>query len=74
LYQLKNGGGLLSRPDRILSGLLFQSSSTKGYLAFPILNIFVPHLAQVPVVAGLSFFITIALGLLISLLALHLTQ
>ena len=40
----------------------------------PILNILVPHVTQVPVIAGLPFFIVIAVGLTISFFALHLTQ
>ncbi len=40
----------------------------------PILNILVPHVPQVPVVAGLPFFIVIAVGLCISFFALHFTQ
>jgi hypothetical protein len=40
----------------------------------PILYILVPHLGQVPVDAGLPFFILTALGLLISLFALHFMQ
>jgi hypothetical protein len=44
------------------------------YFALPILNILVLHVGQVPVVAGLSFFIVTALGFFITFLALHLTQ
>jgi hypothetical protein len=44
------------------------------YLLLPILNILVPQVGQVPVVAGLLFFIVIALGAFISFLVLHLTQ
>jgi len=40
----------------------------------PILNILVPQVGQVPEVAGLLFFIVIALGAFISLLVRHLTQ
>jgi hypothetical protein len=40
----------------------------------PILNIFVPQVAHVPVVAGLPFFIVIAVGFFISCFDLHLTQ
>jgi hypothetical protein len=40
----------------------------------PILNILVPQVGQVPVVAGFLFFIVIALVFFISLLALHFTQ
>lgn len=40
----------------------------------PILNILVPQVAQVPVVAGLPFFIVMLVGSFISFLALHLTQ
>jgi len=40
----------------------------------PILNILVPQVAQVPVVAGLPFFIVMAVGFFISFFALHLTQ
>jgi hypothetical protein len=42
--------------------------------ALPILKTFVPHTEQVPVVAGLPFFIVVAVGFLISLFALHFTQ
>src|SRR5688572_1689730 len=42
--------------------------------ALPILNILVPQLLQVPLVAGRPFFITICCGSFISRLALHLTQ
>jgi hypothetical protein len=38
------------------------------------LNIFVPQVLHVPVVAGLPFFIVMAVGFTISFLALHLTQ
>jgi hypothetical protein len=40
----------------------------------PILNILVPQLVQTPCVAGLPFFIVMALGLDISFLARHFTQ
>jgi hypothetical protein len=40
----------------------------------PILNIFVPQVEQVPVVAGLPFFIVVDVGFLISFFALHFTQ
>jgi hypothetical protein len=43
-------------------------------LAAPILNILVPQLEQVPVVAGFPFFIVIAVASFISFLALHFTQ
>jgi hypothetical protein len=49
-------------------------SNRQVYLALPILNIFVPHVGQTPWVAGLPFFIVIALGSFISRLALHFTQ
>jgi hypothetical protein len=45
-----------------------------AYAAFPILNNLVPQVAQVPVIAGLPFFIVIAVGFFISFFALHLTQ
>ena len=45
----------------------------QGY-PLPILNIFVPQTGQVPWVAGFPFFMVIALGSFISLLARHLTQ
>jgi hypothetical protein len=38
------------------------------------LNTFVPHVEHSPVVAGLPFFIVVAVGFLISLFALHFTQ
>ncbi|MBI2863650.1 MAG: hypothetical protein HYX94_03710 [Chloroflexi bacterium] len=44
------------------------------YLLAPILNSLVPQTGHVPSVAGLLFFKVTALGFLISLLALHLTQ
>ena len=44
-----------------------------GY-AFPILNILVPQFGQVPWVAGLPFFMVIALASFISLLARHFIQ
>jgi hypothetical protein len=44
------------------------------FAADPILNILVPHTEHVPCVAGLPFFIVTAVGLTISLLALHFTQ
>jgi hypothetical protein len=40
----------------------------------PILNILVPQVEQVPVVAGLPFFMVIAVGFFISFFALHFTQ
>jgi hypothetical protein len=42
--------------------------------AFPILNTFVLQVGQVPWVAGRPFFMVMALGALISLVALHFTQ
>jgi hypothetical protein len=45
-----------------------------SYFAAPILNIFVPHVGQIPVVAGLLFFITTGWAFFISRLALHFTQ
>jgi hypothetical protein len=65
------------------TGTAFVSGATQGnkkmsnrqaYLAFPILNIFVPQVGQTPWVAGLPFFIVISFGSFISRLALHLTQ
>ena len=44
------------------------------YFAAPILNIFVPQVSQVPVVAGLPFFMVIAVASFISFFALHFTQ
>jgi hypothetical protein len=44
------------------------------FLPLPIWNIFVPQVPQVPLVAGLPFFIVTAVGSFISLFALHLTQ
>jgi len=44
------------------------------YFPAPILNIFVPHVGQVPSVAGLPFFIVTDLAPLISRRVLHLTQ
>ena len=41
---------------------------------FPILNIFVEQVGQVPFVAGLPFFMVIDFGFFISLLVLHFTQ
>jgi hypothetical protein len=49
-----------------------ETTERPGYL--PILNIFVPQVEHVPVVAGLPFFIVMAVGLFISFFALHLTQ
>jgi hypothetical protein len=48
--------------------------SGRVYLALPILNILVPQVGQIPEVAGLPFFIVIALGAFISLFFRHLTQ
>jgi len=45
-----------------------------GDQAFPILNIRVLHVGQVPSVAGLPFFMVMAFGSFISLLTLHLRQ
>ncbi len=42
--------------------------------AFPILKIFVPHVGHVPCVAGLLFFMVIALAFLISFLVRHFIQ
>ena len=42
--------------------------------ALPILNTFVPQVGHTPWVAGLPFFIVIALGFLISFLARHFIQ
>lgn len=42
--------------------------------ALPILNTLVPQVEQVPVVAGLPFFIVVDVGFLISFFALHFTQ
>jgi hypothetical protein len=44
------------------------------YLALPILKTFVPQVGQIPEVAGLPFFMVMALAFLISFLARHLTQ
>jgi len=41
---------------------------------FPILNIFVLHVGQVPFIAGLPFFMVVDFGFFISLLVLHFTQ
>jgi hypothetical protein len=49
-----------------------ETTERTGY--FPILNIFVPQLEHVPVVAGLPFFIVMAVGFFISFFALHFTQ
>ena len=50
----------------------------KGHLMFsyalPILNIEIPHVGQVPFVAGFPFFMVTAWVPFISLLSLHLTQ
>jgi hypothetical protein len=46
----------------------------RAYLLPPILNILVPHVAQVPSVAGRPFFIVICLGFLMSRCALHFMQ
>jgi len=54
--------------------MLGQTHKWHYVYCLPILNIFVPHVEQVPVVAGLPFFIVIAVGVSISFLALHLTQ
>lgn len=43
-------------------------------MGLPILNILVPQVGQVPVVAGFPFFIVISVGLVISFLDLHLMQ
>jgi hypothetical protein len=40
----------------------------------PILNIFVPQVGQIPVVAFFLFFMTVGLGSFISFFALHFTQ
>jgi hypothetical protein len=45
-----------------------------GYLPLPILNILVPHVGQVPWVAGRPFFILIWLGLFISFFVRHFMQ
>jgi len=45
-----------------------------GEIYFPIRNILVPHTGHTPWVAGLPFFIVMALAFFISLLVLHLTQ
>jgi len=45
-----------------------------NYLFDLILKTFVPHFEQVPVTAGLPFFIVTSCGSLISVFALHLTQ
>jgi hypothetical protein len=44
------------------------------YYALPILNTLVPHFGHTPCVAGLPFFIVIALGFLISTLPRHFIQ
>jgi hypothetical protein len=49
-------------------------SMKNGYFAFPILNILVPQEGQVPLVAGLLFFMVTSCGDFISFLARHLTQ
>jgi len=53
---------------------LLHACYGSGIPYFPILNILVPHTGHVPWVAGLRFFMVMALGFLISLLARHLTQ
>ena len=50
------------------------SWSDDDQVALPILKILVPQVGQVPVVAGLPFFMVIACGSLISVGALHLRQ
>ena len=44
------------------------------FFGLPIWNIFVPHSVQVPLIAGLPFFIVTSVGSFISRLALHFTQ
>jgi len=71
--EVPNGRGrfmLLSEPPA--NRHLWNRAKT-DYLP-PILNIFVPQVPQVPVVAGLPFFIVIAVGFFISFFALHFTQ
>jgi len=45
-----------------------------GHRYPPIRNTLVPHTGQIPLVAGLPFFMVILVGFLISTLALHFTQ
>jgi hypothetical protein len=51
-----------------------SKAGASGYLAAPILNIFVPHVEHLPSVAGRPFFIVICVASFISRLVLHLTQ
>ena len=55
-----------------------EKFTKKDYLMFsyalPILNIEIPHVGQVPFVAGLPFFMVTAEVPFISLLSLHFTQ
>ena len=53
---------------------LLQANEKESCYLLPILNILVLQVGHTPWVAGLPFFIVIALGLFISFLALHLTQ
>jgi hypothetical protein len=55
------------------AGLLWANEKVSCYL-LPILYILVPQVGQVPVVAGLSFFIVTGFAPFISFFALHLTQ
>ena len=55
-------------------GLIVGSKTGLITSIFPILNIFVSHVGQVPSTAGVPFLSTVGFALEISLLALHLTQ
>ena len=52
--------------------LMGTKSEEKNH--WPILNIFVPQMEQIPVVAGLPFFIVTFFSSFIDLFDLHLTQ
>jgi hypothetical protein len=56
----------------MMSVFLFRNVIYQDYL--PMRNIFVPQVGQTPWVAGLPFFMVIALAFFISFLARHLTQ
>ena len=68
--QMKRGSRAIA-PDPLLS--CYQNFG-QDYLAAPILNTLVPQVEHVPEVAGLPFFMVMAVGFKISFFALHLTQ
>jgi hypothetical protein len=83
LFEARAKAAVRSRgaAQRIENGVLILEKNKdavkvklRGYLLLPILKTLVPQVAQVPLIAGLPFFIVMLTGSFTSVFALHLTQ